>query len=189
LVLSVALHRAVGIAHVPLGSLQVIGPRRLLRLITNGDRSVLGPAALRTPPAVRNAVLDPPVQSGSVGAGLASRHDPADQPVHLRARGGLSGRATAPAIAGGNVPASCKEALVKIYSWKIPPAIAGGNVPASRAGYPRLAGGSLRGQWRWLKQALTGQSRVIPRPGQKLAFAVQEPYIAAMSGAAGAHNG
>ena len=66
-------HCAIRIPNIPFGALEIARAGRLVQLVAGIKWLVLGPAAFGTPSAMRDVVLDGPVQRRSVCAGLTTR--------------------------------------------------------------------------------------------------------------------
>ena len=65
-------HCAVRIPDIPLGALEIVRAGCLVQLVAGVKRPVLGPAALGTPSAMRDVVLDGPVQRRPICTGLTA---------------------------------------------------------------------------------------------------------------------
>lgn len=62
----------IAVDYVLSGALPIAAARQFCDLIPIGDAPILGQTANRTPSAMRNFLLNGPVQRGSVGTGLTS---------------------------------------------------------------------------------------------------------------------
>ena len=68
-------HRRIRVSDVPFRPLDILARGSFLEGIARIDPTVLRFSALRTPPAMWDAVFDGPIQRRSVCAGLAARDD------------------------------------------------------------------------------------------------------------------